>query len=70
MDYKKGMVASVWLSVAAVAIASTVMYVNGFSDVLFGLFLPIGIMVLMATILTVYVLSRPSPKQQISAQTA
>ena len=70
MDYKTGIVASVWLSVAAVAIAYIVMYVNKIGDVLFGLFLPVGIPVLIAAILTVYVISRPSPKQQKAAQTA
>ncbi|HLN90094.1 MAG TPA: hypothetical protein VK253_08510 [Candidatus Binatia bacterium] len=69
MDYKIGLVASVWLSVAAVAIAYMVLYVNKIGDVLFGLFLPVGIVVLIAAILTVYVISRPSPKQQKVAQT-
>jgi len=64
MDYRAAIVISSWLAVAV--IASVYMWVFGsrVGDVLFGVFLPVGLMVAAALAVTFQVLSSPSPKQQ------
>lgn len=64
MDYRVAIVVSVWLAIAV--IASVYMFVFGsrVGDILFGVFLPVGLMVMAALAVTFQVLSSPSSKQQ------
>ncbi len=64
MDYRAAIVISSWLAVAV--IASVYMWVFGsrVGDVLFGVFLPVGLMVAAALAVTFQVLSSPQQKQQ------
>jgi len=64
MDYRAAIVISSWLAVAV--IASVYMWVFGsrVGDILFGVFLPVGLMVAAALAVTYQVLSSPQQKQQ------
>ena len=56
MDYKASIVASCWLAIAV--ISSVYMFVFGPDvDIMFGVLLPIGFLVLIAVIVTFMVLS-------------
>jgi hypothetical protein len=57
MEFRTAAVVSCWISVAI--IASVYMFVFGsqIGDVLFGVFLPVGLLVLVALIVTIYVTS-------------
>jgi len=57
MEFRTAAVVSCWISVAI--IASVYMFVFGsqIGDVLFGIFLPVGLLVLVALIVTIYVTS-------------
>jgi len=56
MDYRASIVVSCWLAIAA--ISSVYMLVFGPDvDIMFGVFLPIGFLVLIAVIVTFMVLS-------------
>ncbi len=57
MEFRTAAVVSCWISVAM--IASVYMFVFGsqIGDVLFGVFLPVGLLVLVALIVTIYVAS-------------
>ena len=50
-------VVSCWLSVAIIASVYMIVFGNVIGDVLFGVFLPIGLLVMVALILTIYVAS-------------
>ena len=64
MDYRAVIVGSTWLAVAV--IASVYMWVFGskVGDVLFGVFLPVGLMLLAALAVTFQMLSSMESKQQ------
>jgi len=64
MDYRAAIVISSWLAIAV--IASVYMWVFGsrVGDILFGVFLPVGLMVAAALAVTYQVLSSPQQKQQ------
>lgn len=64
MDYRAAIVISSWLAVTV--ISSVYMWVFGsrVGDVLFGVFLPVGLMVVAALAVTFQVLSSPQSKQQ------
>ena len=57
MEFRTAAVVSCWISVAI--IASVYMFVFGsqIGDVLFGVFLPVGLLVLVALVVTIYVSS-------------
>jgi hypothetical protein len=57
MEFRTAVVVSCWISIAI--IASVYMFVFGsqIGDVLFGVFLPVGLLVLVALIVTIYVAS-------------
>ncbi len=62
MDYKAAIVVSTWLAVAV--IASVYMYVFGdfIGDVMFGVFLPVGLLVAVAIAVTLRVLPNNESK--------
>ena len=57
MEFKAVAVVSCWISVAVIATVYMVVFSNLIGDVLFGVFLPVGLLVLVALIVTVYVAS-------------
>jgi hypothetical protein len=57
LDYRTAAVVSCWLSVALIASVYMIMFAGRLGDILFGVFLPIGFLVLVALIVTIYVTS-------------
>ncbi len=57
MDFKTAAVVSCWISVAIIASVYMFVFANQIGDVLFGVFLPVGLLVLVALIVTIYVAS-------------
>ncbi len=60
LDYKSITVASCWLAVAVISAVYMIVFGNQIGDVLFGVFLPVGALVFVAVVVTVYVTSKPS----------
>lgn len=59
MDYRASIVASCWLAVAVISSVYMWLFADKVGDVLFGVFLPVGILVFLAFIVTVVVISKP-----------
>ena len=64
MDFKTAAVVSCWLSVAIIASVYMIVFAGSVGDVLFGVFLPVGLLVLVALFVTIYVTSS-STKERI-----
>ena len=67
MEYKTAAVVSCWLAVALIASVYMIVFANLLGDILFGVFLPVGLLVLVALIVTIYVAS--SQKQEKTVTT-
>jgi hypothetical protein len=67
MEFKTAAVVSCWLSVAIISSVYMLVFGNSLGDILFGLFLPVGLLVLVAVILTIYIAS--SSNQDKTANT-
>jgi hypothetical protein len=52
-------VASCWLAVAVISSVYMWLFADKVGDVLFGIFLPVGLLVFVALIVTVVVVSKP-----------
>jgi hypothetical protein len=63
MDYKSITVASCWLGVAVISAVYMIVFSSQIGDVLFGVFLPVGLLVFVAVVVTVFVTSRPNQTQ-------
>ena len=59
MHYKASIVASCWLAVAVISSVYMWLFADKVGDVLFGIFLPVGLLVFVALIVTVVVISKP-----------
>jgi hypothetical protein len=57
MEFRTAAVVSCWISVAIIASVYMFVFANQIGDVLFGVFLPVGLLVLVALIVTIYVAS-------------
>lgn len=57
MEFKTAAVVSCWISVAIIASVYMIVFAGSVGDVLFGVFLPVGALILVALLLTVYVAS-------------
>ncbi len=60
MDSKAVIIASCWFSLAIIASVYMIIFANQLGDVMFGVFLPIGALVLVGLIVTLVF----SPKQE------
>ena len=58
MDYRASIVASCWLAVAVISSVYMWLFADKVGDVLFGIFLPVGLLVFVALIVTVVVVSK------------
>jgi hypothetical protein len=58
MDCKASIVASCWLAVAVISSVYMWLFADKVGDVLFGVFLPVGLLVFVAFIVTVIVISK------------
>ncbi len=50
-------IASIWIAVAAISVAYMLVFANKIGDILFGVFLPVGLLILVAIAVTVFVYS-------------
>ncbi len=57
LEFKTAAVVSCWLAVALIAVVYMLVFGNSIGDILFGVFLPVGALVLVALIVTIYVSS-------------
>jgi hypothetical protein len=62
MEFKTAAVVSCWLAVALIASVYMIVFGNELGDILFGLFLPVGALVLVALIVTLYLASNHQEK--------
>ncbi len=58
MESKAAIVVSCWFAVAAIAVAYMWIFADKLGDVLFGVFLPVGLLILVAIIVTFGITSR------------
>ena len=58
MDYRVSIVASCWLAVALISSVYMWLFSDKVGDILFGVFLPVGLLVFVAFIVTVVVVSK------------
>jgi hypothetical protein len=59
VDYRASIVASCWLAVAVISSVYMWLFADKIGDVLFGVFLPVGLLVFVALIVTIVVISKP-----------
>jgi hypothetical protein len=59
MDYRAAIVVSCWLAIALISSVYMWLFADKVGDVLFGVFLPVGLLVFVALIVTVVVVSKP-----------
>jgi len=59
MDYRAAIVASCWLAVVVISSVYMWLFADKIGDVLFGIFLPVGLLVFVALVVTVVVISKP-----------
>ena len=64
MDYRASIVASCWLAVAIISSVYMWLFADKVGDVLFGIFLPVGLLVFVALIVTVVVISKPESRKE------
>jgi hypothetical protein len=63
MDYRSVIGLSCWFAVAVISSVYMWVFADRVGDILFGIFLPVGALVLVALIVTVIVISKPEPKE-------
>jgi len=63
MDYRAAIISSCWLAVAIISSVYMWIFAEKIGDVLFGVFLPVGLLVLVALIVT-FVVSGSASKEK------
>ncbi len=58
MDYRAAIISSMWIAIALISVVYMWVFADKLGDVLFGVFLPIGLLVLVAVIVTVIVVTQ------------
>lgn len=58
MEFKTAAVVSCWISIAIIAAVYMFLFAGSIGDVMFGIFLPIGLLVFLAVIVTMYLASK------------
>jgi tellurite resistance protein TehA-like permease len=64
MDYRAVNISNVWLSIAIISAVYMWLFADKIGDILFGVFLPVGLLVLVAFILTIVVLSHTESEKK------
>ena len=64
MDYRAPIVASCWFAVAVISSVYMWLFADRLGDILFGVFLPVGLLVLVALIVTIIVISKSESKKE------
>jgi predicted membrane channel-forming protein YqfA (hemolysin III family) len=52
MDYRATIISSTWIAIALIAVVYMWVFADKIDDILFGVFLPVGLLVLVAIIVT------------------
>jgi hypothetical protein len=60
LDYKSITIASCWITVLVISTVYMFLFAEKIGDIIFGLFLPVGMLVLVAAAITIYVISKPT----------
>ena len=63
MDYRASIISSCWLAVAVISSVYMYLFKDQIGDILFGVFLPVGLLVLVAFIVTFGVSSSAPEKK-------
>ncbi len=63
MDYRAAIISSVWIAIAVISAVYMWVFADKISDILFGVFLPVGLLVLAAIVVTVIVAGSESKNQ-------
>ena len=63
MDFRAAVISSVWIAVTIIAAVYMWVFADKIGDVLFGVFLPVGLLVIVAVIVTI-VVSNSKPEQK------
>jgi len=63
MDYRAAIISSCWLAVAIISSVYMWIFAEKIGDILFGVFLPVGLLVLVALIVT-FVVSGSASKEK------
>jgi len=64
MESKAAIIVSCWLAVAIISVAYMWIFADRVGDVLFGVFLPVGLLVLVAIIVTFGIMSISGPEKK------
>ena len=64
MDYKAPIVVSCWLAVALISSVYMWVFADKLGDIFFGVFLPVGALVLVALAVTFIVVNSPPQERQ------
>ena len=64
MDNRAAIVLGCWLAVALVSSVYMLLFADKIGDVLFGVFLPVGLLVFVALIVTIIALSKSDLEQK------
>lgn len=57
MEFRTAAVISCWISIAIIASVYMIVFASFIGDILFGVFLPVGLLVLVGLIVTMYIAS-------------
>ncbi len=55
MEYRAAIISSVWIAIAIISAVYMWVFADKIGDILFGVFLPVGLLVLAAIVVTVIV---------------
>lgn len=64
LDSRAAAVVSCWLAIAIISAVYIWVFADKVADILFGIFLPIGLLVLVAVVVTFSLMSRPEPEKK------
>ena len=64
MDFKAAIIISCWFTVAIISSVYMLVFGNEIGDIMFGVFVPIGMLILVAVIVTFMVLSSSEPTKE------
>lgn len=64
MESKAAVIVSCWFSLAIIASVYMIVFASKLSDVLFGVFLPVGALILMGLIVTFLYAPKDKPEQK------
>ncbi len=64
MDSKAAIIVSCWFSLAIIALVYMIVFASKLSDIIFGVFLPVGALILVGLIVTFLYAPKDKPEQK------